>query len=1175
MDMLFSPYGFGSVPKSVMVEVEKRTGDLLKSSSFQRMLELEKKHKIERLRGAQPLLPSSQFPAQLKEGPPPPRPERPDSLFPHEQFLMVRAAPRPVIPPSLSITIPQSTDHERRAQSDEGEAEQEEEEDTDIGTPTNNEPSQKQVKFLAPEDSEDDEDGMSEQSSICQSPSWEGYGQRKKEKKQEAERRKREKEQAEKEAKAARRRNTARLSKPPPPPAATPSRDYRAVGLTNADRSMSDPLLISRPLLQSTRSIQRPEDVGRAVSADDVQQSRRPRIAVADVLSGSGSNPRHAGGGIAENAATRHHLLNDSHFVPRQDLHRSMSEGQAPVDHQPPAVPSFRHDSRSPRDAFPPSASRTPVLRHMSPSGGNRTKNLFEGPANVNQLQESLSAAAAADEARQRGYVVHQRAQAAERAMAGLADEQLVGSVAQNYPPSASSSRPAQHTRRSSLTQEAKSAAMKLVGKRTSSAARDDGPSQNDYLTFKAIPYSASATDASSSVGSMPTTPRSVNGSFPAHLERLPTSESSMLRSTKGLQESSTALERPFRSQSSLSSSGPSVTGSDPSSHGKKNRSLKDAAKAALSISKGSQKIDNSKPSISIPPYLALRSRMHSGTSNSTEKSRPPADEDVSVCYPPLYSRRQIANRFQKATTATLVSDQAKPSEMRPPGGYRVSEGSSSSSAYEGGSPLPSPTTTPDTSRPQSAKGVPLTARDVPGENTEAFGLQDDERTLRQSLDSSKSSTPRIVDSEDRGNIEIGNDDRWSRTALPIDIDCDAQSFITTVSYLDNVDGTEQVLPSADAKEQLEPLKQAYKSMRYAKDVELAVSIPPRSRKREQMTPERTTEPLAAPPLSPKRHRDAGVPKYMVERSEEHEGTRKIGASEDHARSLERGGAKREAMPKTDRKHQQKLARPEELDKVSTELRKEVDEDEVQAATAVPQRDWVSASVSSASSTAPPSQHAFTPDFQLPSNPYFADFPEPLKHHGVLSEIPTSVGPPSPVSLPSPLRTVPSKPAAQPRTNSAPTPLSASTNPSSRSSTPSSRSPGIMPVSILKQPKTLAADQSTELPTSPRSHVLSAIPKHMQLQAGVSVRTPTTVPETRMAPIAKMFVECCNCKFFHDMPSKLYECMAKPDAIVEDKLRGISGAITTMVKCPWCQHNMSRECCAGYAAVVYLKEKLH
>jgi hypothetical protein len=78
-----------------------------------------------------------------------------------------------------------------------------------------------------------------------------------------------------------------------------------------------------------------------------------------------------------------------------------------------------------------------------------------------------------------------------------------------------------------------------------------------------------------------------------------------------------------------------------------------------------------------------------------------------------------------------------------------------------------------------------------------------------------------------------------------------------------------------------------------------------------------------------------------------------------------------------------------------------------------------------------------------------------------------------------------------------------------------------------------------------------------------------------MAPLAKIFVECCSCRFYHDMPSKLYECMAKPDAVVEDRLLGISGNITTMVKCPWCQHNMSRNCCPGYAAVVYLKEKLH
>jgi hypothetical protein len=111
-----------------------------------------------------------------------------------------------------------------------------------------------------------------------------------------------------------------------------------------------------------------------------------------------------------------------------------------------------------------------------------------------------------------------------------------------------------------------------------------------------------------------------------------------------------------------------------------------------------------------------------------------------------------------------------------------------------------------------------------------------------------------------------------------------------------------------------------------------------------------------------------------------------------------------------------------------------------------------------------------------------------------------------------------------------------------------------------------------------RPQVLFAAPKHPQPPSSAtsfSQQQGVTTELRESAPVAKMFVECCNCKFYHDMPSKVYECMANPDGLVEDKLRGISGAITTMVKCPWCQHNMSTKCCAGYAAVVYIKEKLH
>lgn len=77
-------------------------------------------------------------------------------------------------------------------------------------------------------------------------------------------------------------------------------------------------------------------------------------------------------------------------------------------------------------------------------------------------------------------------------------------------------------------------------------------------------------------------------------------------------------------------------------------------------------------------------------------------------------------------------------------------------------------------------------------------------------------------------------------------------------------------------------------------------------------------------------------------------------------------------------------------------------------------------------------------------------------------------------------------------------------------------------------------------------------------------------------PIAKMFVECCGCKYFHDMPSNLYEAMANPEAIIRPRANvGFVGAVSMTVKCPWCSHEMSTKCCAGYAAMVYLKERLH
>lgn len=138
-----------------------------------------------------------------------------------------------------------------------------------------------------------------------------------------------------------------------------------------------------------------------------------------------------------------------------------------------------------------------------------------------------------------------------------------------------------------------------------------------------------------------------------------------------------------------------------------------------------------------------------------------------------------------------------------------------------------------------------------------------------------------------------------------------------------------------------------------------------------------------------------------------------------------------------------------------------------------------------------------------------------------------------------------------------------------------------------RSPTAMTSGSSTSLPGStttlassimgppvPRSFALSSHPKPSGGPAVPSLRH-SNLDTTGLKPIAKMFVECCSCKFYQDMPSRVYEAMARPEDTVRDKRLGVSGQVTTCVKCPWCSHNMSTQCCAGYAAVVYLREKLH
>jgi hypothetical protein len=127
----------------------------------------------------------------------------------------------------------------------------------------------------------------------------------------------------------------------------------------------------------------------------------------------------------------------------------------------------------------------------------------------------------------------------------------------------------------------------------------------------------------------------------------------------------------------------------------------------------------------------------------------------------------------------------------------------------------------------------------------------------------------------------------------------------------------------------------------------------------------------------------------------------------------------------------------------------------------------------------------------------------------------------------------------------------------------------------LTPPKRITPNRSRQ--SSPGPSNLSH--QRNQSSTGTSASSASTTAHSAVVdgePIAKMFVECCACKFYHDMPSKLYEAMAHPEDVVPttDNV-AFAGALSMTVRCPWCKHDMSTKCCAGLAAMVYVKERLH
>lgn len=126
--------------------------------------------------------------------------------------------------------------------------------------------------------------------------------------------------------------------------------------------------------------------------------------------------------------------------------------------------------------------------------------------------------------------------------------------------------------------------------------------------------------------------------------------------------------------------------------------------------------------------------------------------------------------------------------------------------------------------------------------------------------------------------------------------------------------------------------------------------------------------------------------------------------------------------------------------------------------------------------------------------------------------------------------------------------------------------------------------------------------------------------------VAKVFVICCRCNYWHDMPSEVYAKLACPERLPPDSLlartfsrrnsssrkgslkesllssvpsgkrrqpmprrprsndadtraaresKAATGTPLTPPSCCWCGHNMSRSCCQGWTTLVQMRERHH
>lgn len=178
--------------------------------------------------------------------------------------------------------------------------------------------------------------------------------------------------------------------------------------------------------------------------------------------------------------------------------------------------------------------------------------------------------------------------------------------------------------------------------------------------------------------------------------------------------------------------------------------------------------------------------------------------------------------------------------------------------------------------------------------------------------------------------------------------------------------------------------------------------------------------------------------------------------------------------------------------------------------------------------------------------------------------------------------------------------------------------PAPEPKEAKPTPTELSAKETPRSPTSPRTK-----PPLASGPLGVLRKNPMQKmkPPRSDDVLAKLFVICCQCKYWHDMPPDVYAKLAVPERPSGSRLsrtfsrrnsgknsifssdpndprrmpiprrtapngqpRGSSGDDSMVPsqqgsaprhQCCWCAHGMSKTCCQGWTAFVHMRERYH